>query len=330
MGGGAPRRVVVTGATGFVGSHLVDALVGRGDRVRCLVRASSRTDHLQARGVELAITSLGDREALPAAVAGADVVFHVAGLIKALHARDYVQANVVGTRNLAQACLTAQPGPRRLVVVSSQAASGPAMPARPAREDDPPQPVSAYGHSKLAAEREALAVQDRLEVAIARPSTVYGPRDEALRPLFRLVAWGLAPGLRSDPAVSLIYVHDLVRLLLGLADHPAAVGRAYFAAGPALRLAEIVALIGDSFGRRPWSIPVPDVALVGAGLAADLASTLTGRPRPFGRRKALEMLRAGWVCSTERAERELGFRAETPHAKGFDETAAWYREHGWE
>src|SRR5207249_3176164 len=99
-------------------------------------------------------------------------------LIKALQARQYVQANVVGTRNLARACAAAKPRPRRLVVVSSQAAAGPAMPERPAREEDTPHPVSAYGHSKLAAEREALAVADRVEVAIARPATVYGPRDE--------------------------------------------------------------------------------------------------------------------------------------------------------
>src|SRR5207244_2971663 len=162
----------------------------------------------------------------------AEVVFHVAGLIKALHAREYVQANAVGTRNLARACADAQPRPRRLVVVSSQAAAGPAMPERPAREADAPHPVSAYRHSKPAA-------------------------------------------------------------------------------GPALRLAEIVALIGDAFGRRASSIPIPDVALVGAGLAADLLAALTGRPRPFGRRKALEMLHAGWVCSPDRAADELAFRAAT-------------------
>ncbi|HEY3107316.1 MAG TPA: NAD-dependent epimerase/dehydratase family protein [Chloroflexota bacterium] len=323
------RSVVVTGATGFVGSHLVEALVARGDRVRCLVRASSRTERLRELDAELATVSLDDPAGLRAAVGGAEVVYHVAGLIKAVHGRDYVQSNVVGTRNLARACATADARPRRLVLVSSQAAAGPARPERPAREDDPPHPVSAYGQSKLAAEREALAVSERLEVAIARPSTVYGPRDEALRPLFRLVRWRIGPELASDPAVSLIYVGDLVELLLALADHPAAVGRVYFAAGSALRLTDIVAVIGDGFGRRPWRVPVPSVALVGAGVVADLVSVATGRARPFGRRKALEMLHSGWVCSPARAAEELGFRATTPPGEGFRRTAAWYREHGW-
>jgi nucleoside-diphosphate-sugar epimerase len=321
-------QTVVTGATGFVGSHLVDALLAGGARVRCLVRATSRTDRLPA-GVDLAPVSLDDEQALRAAVAGAEVVFHVAGLIKALHADEYVRANVVGTRNLALACASAAPAPRRRVLVSSQAAAGPAMPSRPADERDPPRPVSAYGHSKLAAERAALASAGPVEVAIARPSTVYGPRDRALRPLFRLVSLGVAPRLSVDPAVSLLYVDDLVRLLLALAEHPAAAGRTYFAAGPALRLSEIVALIGDGFGRRPRSIPVPDVALVAAGLAADGLSRLTGQARPFGRRKALEMLHGGWVCSPERAARELGFRALVGHADGFRATAAWYRRRGW-
>src|SRR6185503_11832053 len=120
------------------------------------------------------------------------------------------------------------------------------------------------------------------------------------------------PALGAELAVSLIYVHDLVELLLALADHPAAVGRAYFAAGPAMRLAEMVGLIGDAFGRRPLRVPVPSVALVGAGVAADLLSSATGRARPFGRRKALEMLHSGWVCSPARAAGELGFRAATP------------------
>jgi dihydroflavonol-4-reductase len=324
-----PRLVAVTGATGFLGSHLVERLVARGDRVRCLVRGTSRVEQLDRLGVELATAPLEDPDALRAAVEGADVVFHVAGLIKALHAREYVDVNVVGTRNVARACATASSRPRRLVLVSSQAAGGPGLPRRPRREDDRPRPVSAYGQTKLGAEREALAVADRLEVAIARPSTVDGPRDEALRPLFRVVSHGIAPALSADPAISLIHVRDLVDLLLVLAEHPSAVGRAYFAAGPALRLDEIVGLIGEAFDLDPWRIPVPPVALVGAGVAADLLSAATGRVRPFGRRKALELLHSGWVCSTARAEAELGFRAETPHAQGVRETARWYRERSW-
>jgi nucleoside-diphosphate-sugar epimerase len=215
------------------------------------------------------------------------------------------------------------------VLVSSQAAAGPARPERPAVESDSPRPVSAYGHSKLAAEQAALGFSDRLEVAIARPSTVYGPRDEALRPLFRAVSYGVAPRLAADPGVSLIWVEDLVRMILLLAEHPGAVGRAYFAAGAALRLSEIVGMMAEAFGRRVWQVPVPEVALVSAGLAADLLSNLTGRARPFGRRKALEMLHDGWVCSTERAAAELGFRAAPSHLEGFRRTARWYREQGW-
>lgn len=322
-------KAVVTGASGFVGSHLVDALLARHDHVRCLVRASSRVAPLRDRGVELRVASLDNEVGLRDAVDGADVVFHVAGLIKAIDSRQYTRANVLGTRNVARACATAIRRPRRLVLVSSQAAAGPGRLDRPAREEDPPRPVSHYGRSKVGAEREALAVADRLEVAIVRPPTVYGPRDQALKPLFRLVSWGLAPRLPSDPAISLVHVADLVRALLLAGEHPAAAGRVYFAAAPPLRFGDILTLLGDAFERQPLRVPVPGVALVAAGVGADLLARLTGTPRPFGRQKALEMLHRGWVCSTERAARELGFRAEIGYAEGFRQTADWYRQNRW-
>jgi nucleoside-diphosphate-sugar epimerase len=322
-------RAVVTGGTGFVGSHLVNALVARGDNVRCVVRSPARAAHLTELGVDLLVGSLDDDRTLLAAVDGADVVFHVAGLIKALEPVEYRRVNVDGTRRIASACLAAVHPPRRFVLVSSQAAAGPALRSRPAREADPPRPVSAYGRSKAEAELAAMAVADRIEVAIVRPPTVYGPRDEALEPLFKLASYGLAPGLPSNPAISLVHVRDLVRALLLAADHPKAVGRTFFAAAPPLDFVEIVDLLGLAFDRQLRRIPVPAVVLVAAGIGADLLSRATRTPRPFGRQKALEMLHSGWVCSTELAERELGFRAEVPFSDGFRETADWYRRERW-
>jgi nucleoside-diphosphate-sugar epimerase len=197
------------------------------------------------------------------------------------------------------------------------------------REEDPPAPVSEYGRSKLEAEREALAIGDQVEIAIVRPSVVYGPRDAALAALFRLVSLGIAPRLRADPSISLIHARDLVRCVLLAADRPEARGRWFYAAGPAMRLSAITEAIGRAYGRRPLSLPVPGTLLLAAGLASDLAARVTRRPNAFSRRKAGEMLHSGWVCATDLALHELGFKAEIEIEDGFRETAAWYHRNNW-
>ena len=320
-------RAAVTGGTGFVGSHLVDALLERGDRVQAQVRDPRKAADLARRGVALVEGDLDDEAALARAFDGAEVVFHVAGLIKALEPGEYFRVNAGGTERALTAARRV--GARRMVLVSSQAAGGPGWRDRPRREEDPPAPVSPYGASKLAAERIALGATDGPEVAVVRPCVVYGPRDQALRPLFKLCALGVAPRLPANPAVSLIHARDLARLMLLAGDAPRASGRVYFGCGPAAGVDELIGLIGAGMARKPIRIPAPAVALVAAGIGADVLSSLTRTPRPFGRQKALEMLRTSWWCSGERAERELGFRAAIDHAEGLADTARWYRAAGW-
>jgi nucleoside-diphosphate-sugar epimerase len=321
-------RAAVTGATGFVGSHLVDALRSRGYGVAATIRDRARADRLAQHGVELFETELDDVAGMASAFGGAEVVFHVAGLIKALEPQEYFRVNAEGTRRVVEACQRATPRPRRLVLVSSQAAGGPGWRDRPRTEADEPRPVSPYGRSKLEAERIALAAKG-IEVAIVRPCVVYGPRDRSVLPLFRAVRWGVAPRLPTNPPISLIHVADLADCLIKTAETPAARDRAYFAAGPAASVAELIRLIGRGFGSRPIEVPVPAVALVAAGIAADLLSEITRRPRPFGRQKAMEMLHTSWWCSGERANAELGFESKVGHADGLAATARWYQQAGW-
>jgi nucleoside-diphosphate-sugar epimerase len=323
-------RAVVTGATGFVGSHLAERLVAERVEVDCLVRPTSSLGWLRPLPVRLHEASLFDPDGLRRAVAGAELVFHVAGRIRASDDGQYRRDNLLATELVARACLEAEPAPRRLIVVSSQAAAGPAPASRPAREDDPPHPVSAYGRSKLAAERAALALSDRLEVAVVRPPTVYGPRDQAVLPLFRLVKRRLAPRLPGDPVVSIVHVADLVDCVWRAAVTPGAAGRVYFAAAdPPASFRDLIGLIGRALGVRPLPVPLPAPLLLGAGALSGLLNRLLREPRPFDLAKAREMLRVGWVCSGDRAATELGWRPRLGHAEGLAETAAWYRRQGW-
>jgi dihydroflavonol-4-reductase len=323
-------RAVVTGATGFVGSHLAERLVAEGADVACLVRSTSPLGWLRPLAVRLRETSLFDAADLRAAVAGADVVLHVAGRIRAARLGDFYRDNVEATRALAAACADASPAVRRLVVVSSQAAAGPAPPEQPAREDDAPRPLSEYGRSKLLAEQAAQEVASRVEVTVVRPPTVYGPRDPALLPLFRLVRWRVAPRLPSNPVISIVHVSDLVDLLWHAGVDDAAAGRTYFAAQePPAAFDELVRLVGDAQRGRPLQLPLPAPLLLAGGALSGALNRLRRDPRPFDLAKAREMLRSGWVCSAERAHRELGWQPRVAHAEGLADTAAWYRRHGW-
>ena len=189
MAQGGARRVLVTGGTGFIGSHLVERLLGNGYDVTCLVRELRQVRWLQGMEVRLAQGDCMLPESLADAVPGVSLVFHCAGLTKGKHARDYYSVNHLGTKNLLDACARHNPGMRKFILVSSLAAAGPS--GRTAgKTTDTPHPVSDYGRSKLLAEEETLKFKDRFPVVILRPSAVYGPRDADVFELFRWAAKG--------------------------------------------------------------------------------------------------------------------------------------------
>jgi nucleoside-diphosphate-sugar epimerase len=328
-------RVLLTGATGFIGLNLAEKLLARGHRVRALVRASSRTGGLESLGVELARGDVTRPDALPAAVDGCDLVIHLAGLVKAIGREEYFRVNALGTRGLAKACAGARPRPR-LVLLSSLAAAGPAAPGRPRREEDPPAPVSLYGESKLAAEREVQALAGRVEAVIVRPPIVYGPGDKELLPaLFRMARLGvvLKAGL-GDKRYSLIHVEDLCDAILAAAERGKPVGLeghegTYFVSDGAEHAWEDVARAAlDALGARGRVVAVPEAVswLLAAG--STVASGLTGVPAMLSFDKMNEIRQAAWTCAVDRARRELGFAPRYALAEGMRQSADWFRARG--
>ena len=208
----AGSRVLATGGTGFIGSHLVDALIEHGVRPRVLVRPTSDIARLardQADKVKLVTGALEDRHSLTQAVSHVDTVFHLAAVTKAHTEEEYLRANAEGTQRLVQAMRAAQPRPRRLVYLSSLAAAGPARDGRPVEPGDEPHPITAYGRSKLVGEQACFAASDAFEVVMLRAPVVYGPREKDFFLLFRLAARGIVP-LPAGPesVVQLVHVTD--------------------------------------------------------------------------------------------------------------------------
>jgi dihydroflavonol-4-reductase len=322
-------KALVTGATGFVGGHLVEALVARGDTVLALARRPDAHPALAALGATPVAGSLENVRSLSAALGGVEVVYHLAGLTAAANEAEFFAVNEGGTRRLVEAIRDAAPGLRRLVYVSSQAALGPSPHGTPLGEDAECRPITAYGRSKLAGE---LAVRGSgLPWTVVRPSAVYGPGDREFLRLFQIVRRGIAPVFGTGrQELSLVFVRDLAQAIaLAGAAAPLA-GQIVHAAHREVVLSrDLARAAGAALGRSPLILPLPGfvaspiVGLIGRAAAA------AGRRTVVNADKMAEFLAPSWLLQVAKAEQLMGWRAGTDVAAGMRITAEWYREHRW-
>ncbi len=243
-------------------------------------------------------------------------------------------SNVELTRLLLELCAIQQETSpvTRFVLVSSQAAAGPSHTGgAPVTETDPESPVSLYGRSKLEAEKVTRSFSTCVPITIVRPPTVFGPRDRDVLGVFKCARDRLAPCLAGpDRLVSVVYVEDLVDGILAAALASESVGQTYFLANPEpVVWREFALAVARVMGFRAWALPIPLGAMRLAALAGDMAGKLSGIPRLFRSEKLDEMKQIAWVCSPEKAFRELKWRPVTPLDRGVAKTADWYRAHGW-
>lgn len=322
-------RVLVTGGTGFVGSHLVERLCAQQVEVRVLARKTSDRSHLP-REVEFVEGNLQDRAVLAHAVQEVDTVFHLAAATRARSEYDYFQANADGTQQLVEAIRAAWPRPQRLVYLSSLAAAGPAQNGKPMGLHDPPHPITAYGRSKLAGEQFCEQIAKDLDVLMLRAPAVYGPRDRDLFLCFMMAARGILPVPRGpERLLQFIHVDDLVDALMLAATTRRTIGMYYVAEPRPYAWGEITQWLAQAVGRRVQAVKVPAWLVRAAAAISEFGAAAIGHATIFNREKAREMLAPGWLCETEAAKRDLGFEGRIPLPVGLTGTAAWYREHGW-
>jgi len=319
-------RALVTGAAGFLGGVIVRRLAEQGVAVRALFRGEAPP--LPA-GVEPCRADVTDPAALAQAVEGCELVFHLAGVRRAVVRDEFLRVNAGATRTLLEACLARGAAGARFVLAGSLAAAGPSRTGR--REEEPLEPTEWYGESKAEAERIALSYRDRLPVTVARPPRIVGPGDRENLVFFKLAARGLVLRLSGpERPISWIDVEDCARGFLLLAERPEAVGEPFFlASAERTTFAGLLAEAARVLGVRPREVPLPAALLSGAAALADLVTRATGRRLPLNRKLARQLLAPGWACDPTKARERLGFVADTPLSDSIERSARWYVAHGW-
>ena len=324
-------KILLTGASGFVGSHILDSLRKQGLPTVLLLRPTSDkrfiTQHLAE--VEVRTGSIDDPASLRRAMADVSHVIHCAGATKALPVSDFFKVNEVGTRNVVSVVNELHAQVVRLVHISSLAAAGPASPDKPAREDLPPEPVSHYGKSKLAGELE-VKYHCRAEHVILRPPAVYGPRDEEFLRLFKAVKLHLLPSMGGAQALSLVFVKDLAQAAVNCLTDPAAAGKTFFVASREVVTAQAMAK-EVAAQMKVWTLPLPlpTPLLWPICLAQEAWSRLTRKPNVLSLQKFAELRAPGGVCDPSRLERDTGYACATSLKEGIGETLLWYRQEHW-
>ena len=322
---------LVTGATGFIGSHLVEALLQRGVHVRCLLRKTSDLKWLQGLPIEVVLGDCLDETSLTEAVKGVDQVFHLAGITKAVKEKTYFEINALGTKNLIQVCLDSNPRIQKFIYLSSQAAAGPCRNGNKKKESDLCEPVSPYGQSKRMGEKLALTYAQELPLLILRPCAVYGPRERDFFTFFKLISKRIKLYLNGHvQRISLCYVQDVIRAILLAAESQTTSGEIFFLSdGNDYSVKEVLDLIAQTMDIHALRIRVPKRMILGIAFFLEYFSKISQKPSLMNKGKAKEMVQEDWTCDITKVKTILGFQPQFQLSEGIRLTYHWYKNEKW-
>ena len=323
--------VVVTGSTGFIGSHLIDYLVGHGCTIHALVRETSdqrwlnKSDQVKVHVVDFAKSS-------PiSCLEKADYLFHCAGLTKAKTRDDYFCGNVFSCEVLYERCVAIGSNLKAIVHLSSLAAAGPNVQGEAAQEKDPCKPVTYYGESKLAGERIALNYSSLLPIVIIRPPVVYGPREENFFIYLKTLSqgWNIKIGT-TRRELSLVYVTDLVRAMVRAAVcYPKNEKIYYVTDGEHHTWNDISGSAMKILNVRAKALFIPKVLLTFLSIISETLAWFGPKPALFDRQRVIDICQTSWIASPKSFFESHDFQPKYNLAKGLKETIDWGKKNNW-
>lgn len=321
------KRVLVTGSTGFIGRHLVDELLARNYDVSCLIRPETDPDVLNEKNIELVRADYFDPKSLDIALTGVDYLIHNGAVVNSRDKDLIFRSNVIATKNLMEACYRVNPGIKKILFVSSIAASGPTSEKRALTENDECRPSSIYGKSKYKAEQEVKKFYSRLPIIIIRPTHILGVYQKQVEDILKAVKKRIIPVLgNGDKQTTICFVEDLVRAFILSIESEKIKSTVYFVADEKLySWMEITEKIREEMGIN-FVIKIPYPILIFIGFIAELVSDILGRS-PLITRKRINSVRSNyWVHDTGKIKKELGFSTEIEFKEGIKKIVSWYRE----
>ena len=325
------QSAVVTGANGFVGSHLVDYLLGKNFEVRCIVRKSSNLQWLEGKDVKIFDCGLFDKEGLREAFNGVNYIFHVAGVVKAKNEEGYFRGNVESTKVLLEVAAEMKDHIKKFIIVSSQTVSGPASKGNPVTEEMEPNPLTTYARSKLKQEQVALSYKDIFPVTICRAPAIFGERDTEIFIYFQVFNRGLTTMIGFDKKeLSLLHVADLAEGLYLAAISENANGEIYFISSEKFYTWDEVGNITSKvLNKKAFRIRIPHFVVFTIAAIAQFFAMFSSNPATLNIEKAKDLTQTYWICDSSKAMRDFGYKQKVSIEEGIKRTCEWYKQMKW-
>ncbi len=325
------RIAVVTGGSGFVGSHLVDFLLSKNYEVRCIVRKSSNLRWLNNKDVKLYDCGLYDKDGLKEVLTGASYLYHVAGVVRSKSKKGFYRGNVDTTKCLLEVIDENNIELNRFLIVSSLTACGPSLDGVPCNEETLPKPITTYGKSKLAEEELAKEYMEKIPITICRAPAIYGEREGDIYAMFQGVQKGIMTLVGfNDKKLSLIHGRDFVQGIYLAANSEKAKGQIYFISSDVIYDWNVVAdAMEKAVGKKTLRIRIPHFLIYIIGAVSHFFNYFSSKPATFNLEKARDFVQDNWTCDVSKAKKDFGYSQQISLEEGMESTVKWYRDNNW-